>query len=226
MGVQDSELDGGGEIPGLLGRLNYLLAPLLQLVFGVETVLLTLRGHYFSAFMAGCVLILPVLFRRISIRIPPEMQLVAVLFAFVTLFLGEVRDFYELYWWWDLAIHFSSGLLLGLLGFMLVYMMNENKSVELHMRPSFIALFAFLFAVAIGAVWELFEFGVDQTLGTTMQKPRAGDPSGLTDTMWDLAVDLTGAAIVSLFGWWRMRSSRAGWLSRWIRQNPQLFGSR
>ena len=46
--------------------------------------------------------------------------------------------------------------------------------------------FAFTFALALGNVWEIFEFGMDRLFGLTMQKPMAGDPSGLTDTMWDL----------------------------------------
>jgi hypothetical protein len=41
----------------------------------------------------------------------------------------------------------------------------------MHMRPRFVALFAFLFAVAVGALWEIFEFAIDGTFGTQMQKP-------------------------------------------------------
>jgi uncharacterized membrane protein YjdF len=199
---------------------------LLQLVIAVEIVLLILRGHFFSAFLAGGVLMLPTLFNRISLKVPAEIQLTAILFAFSTLFLGEVQDYYERFWWWDLAIHFTSGLLLGLVGFMIVYVMNQNRAVDLHMRPSFTALFACVFAIAIGAVWELFEFGVDQLFGTAMQKPRPGDPSGLTDTMWDLGVDTLGALIVSFLGWRQMKRREQGWIRRFVHRNPQLFGRR
>jgi hypothetical protein len=212
------------EDPPLFGRVHRLIILALQAVLAVEVALLLLRGHFFAAFMVGGVLMLPVLFRKIKIEIPVEIQLAAFLFAFATLFLGEVRDYYERYWWWDQAIHFSSGLLLGLFGFMVVYMMNQNRAVDLHMRSGFIALFAFFFAVGIGAIWELFEFAVDQSFGTNMQKPRPGDPSGLTDTMWDLAVDTAGAAIVSLYGWRWLHRGRESWLRRFVRRNPQLFG--
>lgn len=206
-----------------LSRLPAILILLLQAVLAIEIAFLMLRGHFFSAFLAGGVLMLPVLFRKISLRVPPAMQLVAVLFAFATLFLGEVQDYYERYWWWDLAIHFSSGLLLGLVGFMLVYMMNENRAVELQMHRGFVALFAFFFAIAIGGIWEVFEFAVDQSFGTKMQKPRPGDPSGLTDTMWDMSLDIAGAAIISLLGW-RHHLREGGWLRRFVRRNPQIFG--
>jgi hypothetical protein len=118
--------------------------------------------------------------------------------------------------------------LLGLLGFLVVYMLNENEMVDVHMRPSFVALFAFLFAVTMGTLWEIFEFGMDELFGLTMQKPMLGDPSGLTDTMWDLILDTAGAAIVSLAGWRYLKRTRTAYLDRWatrfIQRNPQLFG--
>jgi hypothetical protein len=73
-----------------------------------------------------------------------------MIFVFASLFLGEVRSFYERIWWWDIALHTTSGLLLGILGFLLVYVLNENERVDVHMLPRFVAFFAFTFAVAWG----------------------------------------------------------------------------
>ena len=118
---------------------------------------------------------------------------------------------------------------LGILGFLLVYVLNESRRLDISMRPRFVALFAFLFAVSVGALWEIFEFTMDQLAGTTMQKPMLGDPSGLTDTMWDLIVDTIGAAAVSILGWWYMhrgsQSFFAPWIARFIDSNPKLFRS-
>jgi uncharacterized membrane protein YjdF len=95
------------------------------------------------------------------------------------------------------------------------------------MRPRFVALFAFLFAVAVGALWEIFEFAIDRTFGTQMQKPMLNDPSGLTDTMWDLIVDTLGALGISVFGWWYMRRGADSfieiWIQKFIARNPDLF---
>jgi uncharacterized membrane protein YjdF len=111
---------------------------------------------------------------------------------------------------------------------MFVYMLNEDRHVDLHMRPSFVALFAFFFAVAVGAVWEIFEFAMDAFFGTNMQPATAGDPSGLTDTIQDLIVDTVGAAVVSLAGWRYLARARTAyvdnWARRFIQRNPQLFG--
>jgi uncharacterized membrane protein YjdF len=211
-------------------RAHLIILAILQLVMAVQLVLLLAREDWPQAFFVAGIMVLtvaPVIF-RIPVEIPSEIQVVAVIFVFATLFLGEVRDYYERFWWWDAALHTTSGLLLGLFGFLFVYMLNEDRHVDLHMRPAFVALFAFFFAVALGAVWEIFEFAMDHFLGTNMQPATAGDPSGLTDTIQDLIVDTLGAAIVSLAGWRYLAHARTSrvddWARRFIQRNPQLFG--
>ena len=161
------------------------------------------------------------------VKLPAELQLVALAFVFAALFLGEIRSYYERFWWWDIALHMSSGLLLGILGFLLVFVLNESRNIELHMRPRFVALFAFLFAVSTGALWEIFEFAMDGFFGLQMQKPMLGDDSGLTDTMWDLVVDTVGALAISGLGWWYMHRDEESFIDNWIHKfiakNPQLF---
>jgi hypothetical protein len=197
----------------------------------VQLVLLLVAREYPQAFFVTGIMaitLLPAISRRLSVEIPSEIELVAVLFIFATLFLGEVRDYYERFWWWDVILHTSSGLLLGMLGFMIVYVLNEDRQVDLHMRPAFVALFAFFFALGLGALWEVFEFGMDRWFGTNMQPATAGDPSGLTDTMHDLMVDTLGAAIVALFGWRYLARARTSYIDNWAKRfterNPRLFG--
>jgi uncharacterized membrane protein YjdF len=211
-------------------RAHLVILVIIQLVMAVQLVLLLHREDWpQAAFVAGIMVLTlaPVLF-RMPVEIPSEVQIVALLFVFASLFLGEVRDYYERFWWWDAVLHTTSGLLLGMLGFMFVYILNEDRNVDLHMRPSFVALFAFFFAVGLGALWEIFEFGMDEFAGTNMQPAVPGDPSGLTDTIHDLIVDSVGAAIVAVGGWRylaRARTSRVDtWAQRFIRRNPQLFG--
>jgi uncharacterized membrane protein YjdF len=211
---------------------HLLLVGAMQLVLAVELLALAARGHWLHVFLVTGVMAIcltPVLFRkRLPVEVPSEIQIAVVLFTFATLFLGEVWSYYERFWWWDLALHGTAGLLLGLFGFLTVYMLNENRAVDLHMRPSFVALFAFFFAVGIGALWEIFEFGMDQIFGLTMQKPMFGDPSGLTDTMWDLILDTLGAAIVSVLGWRYLKRVRRApvehWFGSFIARNSGLFG--
>lgn len=211
----------------LARRIHLGVLLLLQSAMAVELVLLALSGRWMHVFLVSAVMaatLAPELLRdRLPVEIPSEVQIVAVLFVFATLFLGEVRDYYERLWWWDQALHATAGLLLGMLGFLVVYALNESRSVQLQMRPSFVALFAFLFSLGVGTIWEIFEFAMDRTFGLTMQKPTEGDPSGLTDTMWDLIVDALGAALISFAGWRYIRRARRRhvdtWVARFIRRN-------
>lgn len=84
------------------------------------------------------------------------------------------------------------------------------------------AFFAFCFAVMIGAVWEIWEFTLDQLFGLNTQK------SGLVDTMWDLIVDAGGAIIGAGAGWAYLKGRQNGPLTNaihaFIDKNRRLFG--
>ncbi len=193
----------------------------------VGVILFCFQGRWVTAVVTLAIIILtllPLLLgRRFDVRIPPEFELLAVLFVYASLFLGEVHGYYVRYWWWDAVLHTGSGFLLGVLGFLLVYVLNERPDADVHMRPRFVALFAFMFAVGMGALWEIFEFAMDEIFGMNMQK------SGLVDTMWDLIVDTVGAAVIAILGWIYLRTAGSDsflerWITQFVRANPRLFG--
>lgn len=219
-GEQDSSRRGIG------ARFHWGVVVVLNAIMAVELVGLVAAGQWLNTALVIAIMalaLLPILLRdRLPIRLPPEFQVMAILFVFAALFLGEVRSYYDRIWWWDLALHASSGLLLGLLGLMLVYILNERPSFELHLAPHFIALFAFVFAVSMGTLWEIFEFAVDGLFGSRMQKPMLSDPSGLSDTMWDLIVNTLAALIVALLGWWSLRRGGPRFVANWIARFRRL----
>lgn len=210
-------------------RLTTILV-LLLIMLG-EVIAAVVAGQLMTAILVTgiiCITMGPIVLRdRMPVLIPAEFQILVILFVFASLFLGEVRDFYARVWWWDIALHTSSGLLLGMTGFLLIYVLNENERADLHMKPFFIAFFAFMFAVSMGAIWEVFEFAMDEIFDTQMQKPMLDDPSGLTDTMWDIIVDAAGALIICTFAWVYMRRQRRSfvedWIQDFIQSNPKLF---
>lgn len=203
----------------------------LQVVMLVELIWVLYEQQWINAFLVVAIMAVnlspALLGRRFGVHIPAEFQVLAVLFVFAALFLGEIHSYYTRFWWWDIALHTSSGLLTGILGFLLVYLLNESERVDVHMRAHFVAMFAFLFAVTVGTLWEIFEFTMDQLVDTNMQKPMLGDPSGLTDTMWDMMVNALGALTISSLGWWYMKHQERSFIEVWIRKfierNPRLF---
>jgi len=213
-------------------RIHRRVSLFLQAVLCLELAVALWNAQWFTAFVtSGIILVtlLPlVVARAFHVFIPPQFQLLAIAFVFASLFLGEVRGYYTRYWWWDIFLHTGSGFLLGIVGFLLVHVMNEVEDLGVHMKPGFVAFFAFLFAVAFGAVWEIFEFAMDTLFGMNMQKEMLGDPSGLTDTMWDLIVDALGALAISLLGYRYLRHRRdesflENWIAAFVRSNPRLF---
>jgi uncharacterized membrane protein YjdF len=212
-------------------RAHRIFIRILLVIMGIEWFLLMLDQSWLSLFLVTLIIATvfsPILFRnKMQMEIPAEFHLTAVIFIFASFYLGEVQDFYHRLWWWDIALHTTAGLLMGILGFLLVYVLNESKRVDLHMTPAFIAFFAFTFGLAIGSIWEIFEFGMDKVFGMNMQKPMLGDPSGLTDTMWDIIVNAIGAFVISFVGYLYLKSKKSFFVKDWIRsfieKNPGMF---
>tara|TARA_Y100001001_G_scaffold27404_1_gene22931 strand:+ start:286 stop:945 length:660 start_codon:yes stop_codon:yes gene_type:complete len=208
------------------------ITAILQLILLTEVVFAAWNQQWFTAFLTAVIILLtffPVLLeRRSRIHIPPKLQLAVIGFVFASLFLGEIRDYYVRFWWWDMVLHTMSGFLLGIIGFLLVHIMNETEKIDVHMKPGFVAFFAFMFALGVGTLWEVLEFTMDSAFGMNMQKPMLGDPSGLTDTMWYLIVDGVGALVVTVLGCrYLKRPDEKSFLERWIdgfvRRNPRFF---
>ena len=201
----------------------------LKSSIAIGALLLFIDGNYQAAIesiVIMCVTFAPLLLANyFHLKIPLEFDTLAVIFIYMSLFLGEVQDFYMRFWWWDLVLHGSSGFLLGTMGFFLVYLLNQDKKANMHLTPGFIALFAFMFSQGLGSLWEIFEFAMDQIFGLNMQK------SGIVDTMWDLIINATAAATISLLGYGYLKSpqidsflERA--INRFIHDNPRFFRKR
>lgn len=185
----------------------YTLPSYIKLLLGtliIASVLSLFDADWVSLFISLFTLAVSVYAVRLSnesdFTIPAPLLSATIIFLYCTLFLGEVADFYEKFWWWDIVLHTGSALGFGLLGVIILILMFKRKHITA--RPSLIAFFAFSFAMAIGALWEIFEFSMDQLFGLSMQK------SGLVDTMYDLIVDTFGAVIASGAGYYYLKERK------------------
>lgn len=153
--------------------------------------------------------------RKFGIDIPDIMEIVFYIFLFCAIYLGEVRNFYFRIPYWDLILHCFSAVMLGALGFVIVNFFNDTEKLNIQLSPFFVALFAFCFAFACGAVWEIYEFAADSILGTNMQKFITADGTVLigreavADTMEDLIVDALGAFVMTALGYFNLRKQQA-----------------
>ena len=181
------------------------------------------EGRWSLAFVALATLALALaplfLASRFDITLPLPFVAAITIFVIASIFMGEAFDFYERFWWWDIALHGSSAIGFGLIGFVFVLMMFEGDRFAA--PPWALCLMAFGLAVTVGVCWEIFEFSMDRGFGMNMQK------SGLLDTMEDLIVDVIGAGFASWLGYIYLRANdRSFWtwpIDRFVALNKRLF---
>ena len=114
-----------------------------------------------------------------------------LIFSFIvgSMYLGNVFNFYEIIPMYDKILHLLSGLIIGLIGYIL-FLHVSNGSVDNSFKrymPMLSTckryapvLFSIIFSIAGAAVWEIWEFSTDQLFGFLSQN------NSLHDTMWDI----------------------------------------
>jgi len=149
---------------------------------------------FFVAIVALLLVFIPDLINRgLHIKLPPEVKLIFLIFICAALWFGNIHGYYEKFWWWDIMLHFFSATGLGIIGFALIFLLVSKSKIKT--SYFILGIFSFSFALSLGAVWEIFEFAIDNIFGLNMQR------SGLFDTMGDLIVDATGALLASVVGY-------------------------
>ena len=184
-----------------IDRVELAIALVLQMGILVVTVSAFLQGRWLGAFSGVVVLLLTsapaMIERRLKLTLPVEFTLINCVILYASFALGEAQDFYEKIWWWDLALHGLSALTMGMIGFLCIYVFYMTHRINV--AAGWIATITFALAVSVGTIWEVFEFLADQYLGLNMQK------SGLVDTMTDLMINASGAALAAMLGYFYVR---------------------
>ncbi len=157
-----------------------------------------------------------ILERKFRFELPSLLYGFYIVFLYCAIFLGEVRSFYYLVPQWDSVCHFCSSMMMGFFGLMVVTILNRDRHLAVSLSPFFVCLFAFCFSVALGAIWEIYEFTADGLFGMNMQKFMLADGTvlaghaALADTMKDIIVDVLGSLLASTIGYFSIRKGD-GW---------------
>ena len=152
--------------------------------------------------------------KRRRVDIPDFLEIMYFVFLFLAIVLGEVRNFYYVVPHWDTILHSFSGFMLAILGFYLVNLLNNSEKTHIHLTPFFVSLFSFCFALAIGAIREIYEFIMDSVLSLNMQRymlqngTKLVGHEALIDTMKDIIVDAGSALIISLMGYFSIKKRK------------------
>lgn len=166
-------------------------------IFAVLAFLAALEKEWTTLFFLGLGIVLSlvpyILYRRYSIYTPRILRAGIVVFIFAAIVLGELRSFYDSFWWWDSILHAVAGFGVAVIAFIILSLVYNNS--DLRSTPFLTSLFAICFSIALSAVWEIYEFTVDSITATTNMQPSA------SDTMWDLIVATLGASVAAVGGW-------------------------
>lgn len=128
-----------------------------------------------------------------KILLPSSFPYVILVFIFFAQYFGEIRRFYFRFWWWDLLLHAMFG------GYMVIVGLNTSDGVirkeggiTKERFTFFRVVYAFCLTIALGTLWEVFEFVGDYLVKSHMVK------GGLEDTMADLIVKILSALAASI----------------------------
>lgn len=156
------------------------------------------------------VTLLPLILGKVvKVKIPKAMEIAFVGFCFASLVMGDLLNFYGRFPCWDIVLHGISGIMLGILGYAIYNSFGPKDPPS----PIWVSVWIICFALAAGAMWEIWEYATDGIFGLNSQEflvtsgtfdtatPLYGR-AALKDTMEDLVLDFigsTGIAIVSFF---------------------------
>lgn len=114
-----------------------------------------------------------------------------IIFLFGSQILGSIYQFYVAYFWWDLFMHFISGILLACLAVDLYKKLLRKDTVS-ELSTWFVFIFIFSFSIMGSVLWEIYEYVADVLFNMDLQH-------GNSDTMTDLITDSLGGLVVSIW---------------------------
>jgi hypothetical protein len=132
-----------------------------------------------------------ILHRNFNITLP---WILDTLIAFA-LFLhigGVVLNAYHIIPFYDSLTHFVSAILVAFLAFVAIYILDKYWK-GLHMDKYAMAFMVVIFTMAMGVIWEFFEWTTDLLFNTNEQW-------GLFDTMKDLLIDTFAGIFIAIIG--------------------------
>ncbi len=169
-GAADQIPAQGGHRKKLVLAVYLLLRILVVMVMIAQLFNRNYENVYICVLTLGLFVIPSIVERKLRIELPDTLEIIILIFIFSAEILGEIKEYYLAFPFWDTILHTVNGFLFAAIGFSLVNILNENKNVSLTLAPLYMAVTAFCFSMTIGVLWEFFEWGMDTWFGADMQK--------------------------------------------------------
>ncbi len=207
-----------------------ILLNIASIVYGHIKSSEDLSTHYLTIFVTliflGGYLISKKIYENKLSFIPDSYYYIAMIFAYLALFLGSYLNFYEKITWWDTMLHFASGILLGLLSIIIVSYIISHRFATYKSKRDIIILICIgvLLSMSIAVFWEFYEYTYDYIVDGNMQRSvivedsstfdaspylrpsgRFVDP-GLQDTIKDQFLATIGAFVAGIYSYYHFNA--------------------
>lgn len=176
-------------------------------VFFICITIYTFFTNRLNLLIGLCILpliMVPYLLDRIKVY---HMDEVLVFFYYLlillSLFFGSILKFYYKIWWFDLLVHFISGILSSIVAFIII---KENKLIN-NKYKWFNFIFIIIFTISVAACWEYGEFFCDKIFKTDSQWVFN---SGVDDTMTDMLIATLSGILSSCYYLFYIKKNKDG----------------
>lgn len=112
----------------------------------------------------------------------------AIVFIIISMYLGNILNFYTYIPRYDKILHLASGGIIGIISVIIyTYFIKDELN---KINPMFMVFFSIIFTIALAGGWEIWEFTTDMLFGLESQL------NSLVDTMTDIICGTIGGLVV------------------------------
>ncbi len=205
------------------GRAKIVIINLIRFLLVIALFIAIYQKRNLILLFSGIALFLtflPKIFKKfLKIDLPANFEIIVIMFIYGLLIFLESTGIYYQFIWFNFLIKLAAAIALGFVGLAVMYALY--KSERIRGSPVMISFFSFCFAIALGTLWEFFEFSLDKIFGFSLHIPE--------DTMTDIATYMLGAFLVSSAGYMYIKNGKiiviSGLIEKFIEKNPKLFGA-
>ena len=129
--------------------------------------------------------------KLLKLKLPTFMYAGYYYFIILSVFIGGILGFNDLFPWFDNLQHFLAGAALTIVG---IYIIVKLDNIG-YLKFSIIILFSLFFVGFCKAVWEITEFTIDRVFSLDIQKV---EESGITNTIVDIIMGFLGSFVIIL----------------------------
>ena len=167
-----------------------IISYLFKLIMVIGTIFVVIFSFQinklFAYLMVFVSILFPYLLNKTKYKLNNREIFFYTSFIFLSLFLGFVLNFYNAIWWYDILVHFLSGIFVFEIGLSILRKLGIKSNFY------FKIFFCIILVMGVSGLWEIFEFSVDQAFKVDMQNAIC---TGVIDTMEDMIMSIIGGLI-------------------------------